>query len=830
MPEQHRLPRSAWRRPSGWLLAIGVGLVLAFAAIAWVQLRQVVLLGGALRNDGDNLVWAFHQLERELLQFRDVLREAQLEPAEPLRDAMVDRVRQRFASVSQQLPQVQPALIAPLLHFGPDHAATLAALHTFVAKYQPVLGEPSTRPLTRAVVTAGLADLSGLLAPVHTLTLHANQLIAAQVERRNHAVREQTRLSIGLTVFLSLLTLAFALLTLRQFRSLARRRRELHQVADKLRDARAEAEASSQAKSAFLANMSHELRTPFNGMLGMLTLLDSDRLDAEQADYLRTARESAHHLLDLLNDILDISKLESGRLDIVAHPVDLQRLIGDVRALMALSAESKGLALRVHVASELPCWVLADGKRLKQILFNLMSNAVKFTEQGEVSLTVTTRPAPADALGAEPMHELRFVVRDSGIGMHDAMRARLFQRFSQGDNSSSRRYGGTGLGLEISRSLARTMGGDLTADSKPGLGSAFTLSLDLPGCRPDTSDPSNSPSHRANRTPAGALADSDTHGSLDLVVADDHPVNRKFMAILLRRMGHRVRLASNGAEAVALVAAQVPDLVFMDLHMPVQDGIEATRTLRAGPAAMARVPIVALSADAFADTRARVLAAGMNNFLSKPVQADDIEAMLSAMAGTRASGWRVAGADPGNPAPPAPALPAPPLDTARSTVTALLTPPPPLSACLSAPLSAPGAPVKPAPTVPAQATRRRFRTSDVAAHLDMAVIGEVCVGITLAGYQSVLVGFLDDDAGSLVKLRLALERGDSAALKRLAHAVKGASASLGLRAIHALALAIEADGADGQYADSAAAAEQLRELVATACALLQRMGFIDPAA
>ena len=549
---------------------------------------------------------------------------------------------------------------------------------------------------------------------------------------------------------------------------------------------------------------------PFNGVLGMLALLDSDRLDAEQADYLRTARESATHLLDLLNDILDISKLESGRLDIVPHALDFHRLLRDVQSLMALSAEAKGLDLRVHVAPELPAWVLADGKRLKQILFNLMSNAVKFTDAGEVSLTVSTRPAPADALGAEPMHELRFVVRDTGIGMSEAMRSRLFQRFSQGDDSTSRRFGGTGLGLEISRSLARMMGGDITVDSKPGQGSVFTLSLDLPGARPDRLEALTSP---GELLPFAPDSGADAGEGLDLLVADDHPVNRKFLAILLRRMGHRVRLASNGAEAVALVEAQVPDLVFMDVHMPVQDGLQATRALRAGPAPMNKVPIVALTADAFADTRQRVLAAGMNNFLSKPVQPDDIEGLLSALFGARAHGPR-AGAgdfDDSGLAPFAPDLPLdhlPAADPAPVTITTL----PPAPAAAATP-----------------AARRRFRASDVAVHLDMAVIGDLCVGVTLAGYQSVLAGFFSDESGSSANLLAALDRGDTASLKGLAHAVKGASASLGLRAVNALALQIESDGAGFDAADCAAAAAQLRDLLDTGRALLQRMGFAGTA-
>ena len=281
--------------------------------------------------------------------------------ANPAPAALTERVRHRFELFASRLPLVEPQRVAHLIDFGQDHVQVMAALNAFVRKHDPLLAEAATQPLTQQATAAALADLVPLFDPLHDLTLRANQRIAENVGDRNDAVRDQARISIGLTLFQSVLTLTFALLTVRQFRSLRRRRRELQGVADNLREARAGAEAASQAKSAFLANMSHELRTPFNGMLGMLALLDSDRLDAEQADYLRTARESATHLLDLLNDILDISKLESGRLDIVPHALDLHRLLRDVQALMAMAAESKGLALRVQVAPELPPWVMADG-------------------------------------------------------------------------------------------------------------------------------------------------------------------------------------------------------------------------------------------------------------------------------------------------------------------------------------------------------------------------------------------------------------------------------------------------------------------------------------
>ena len=817
MTETPQTRRTTWRRQNRWLLATGMGLVLAFAAIAWVQWRQVALLSGTVRYEGDNLVWSFYQLESEFLQLRDLLRELQLQPG----PEATERVRARFELFASRLPLVDPERVRNLADFGEEHDRTVAALQAFINRHERWLGEAASGALTPAQAQAAIAEMAPMFAPIHDLALRANQAIAEQVGLRNDAVRDQTRLGIGLTIFQSLLTLVFALLTVRQFRALLRRRRELERVAEHLQEARIEAEAASQAKSAFLANMSHELRTPFNGMLGMLALLETSRLDDDQADHLRTARESATHLLDLLNDILDISKLESGRLDIVPHALDLPRLLQDVRSLMALSAESKGLALRLAVAPSVPPWVLADGKRLKQILFNLMSNAVKFTERGEVALEVTGAPVgPLDAPDAA--FALSFVVSDTGIGMDEGMRARLFQRFTQGDDSTSRRYGGTGLGLEISRSLARLMGGDIAVASAPGQGSHFTLRLTLPaapaGLPPGQQSPRLARAAAAALAPAGdpaAPAPGQARAPLDLLVADDHPVNRKFMAILLARMGHGVRLAADGREAVAAVRRQVPDLIFMDLHMPVQDGLQATAELRALPPPAGSVPIVALTADAFADTRERAMAAGMNYFLSKPVQPDDIEALLVARFGDRALGTpAVPGAADGTAAESVPAVNVPTDDAAVPLPPA--PPPPP------APATPPPPAAAPAPAGP----RRRFRASDVASHLDMAVIGDVCVGVSLAGYRSVLAGFLGDESGSQAALLAALDAADTAALRERAHAVKGAAASMGLRAVQVLAWQVETDGAGFSADDCRTTAATLRELLDTARALLQRMGFL----
>jgi signal transduction histidine kinase/CheY-like chemotaxis protein len=416
-----------------------------------------------------------------------------------------------------------------------------------------------------------------------------------------------------LTVLLSATSVGFALLALALWRRELQRRHELESLAADLRDAQHKAEGASQAKSAFLANMSHELRTPFQGLLGMLQLLDAEDLTAAQHRQLRVARDSGGHLLDILNDLLDAARLEAGTLRLHEAPVALQALAGEVQALMTPPAADKGLRLTTQVDPALPTHLLLDGTRVRQVLFNLLSNAIKFTERGSVSLNIR-----ADG------GRLCMAVTDTGVGMDGATQSRLFQRFSQGDDSTSRRHGGTGLGLEISRNLARLMDGDIDVHSTPGQGSRFELRLPLRSAATAPASPAVPPPAAAPR-------------SLRLLVAEDNEVNREVLAAMILHLGHVPHFANDGRIALKTVQEQDFDLVLMDLHMPELDGLAATRAIRALPSAKADVPIIALTADAFAETRASCFEAGMNGFLSKPVNLDDLAHTLARNATAAAS-------------------------------------------------------------------------------------------------------------------------------------------------------------------------------------------------
>jgi len=368
------------------------------------------------------------------------------------------------------------------------------------------------------------------------VTRESNRAVAVFVDERNQQLQQQSMLVIGMASVQSVVMLLFVGLLIRHIRRQQQQYARLQKLSKELTEARDQAEAANHGKSVFLANMSHEIRTPFQGLLGMLNLLGDASLSSQQRDYLQTARDSAMHLLGVLNDILDVTTMESGTLKLSTTPTHLRTVVDEVDNLMRVSAEDKGLQFHIYAAANLPEWVMADATRLRQIMYNLINNAIKFTHEGSIMVEVARSDAMPDGVV--------ITVRDTGVGMDAETVDRLFTRFFQADNSLRRRIGGAGLGLEISRNLARMMGGDIHVSSQAGVGSVFTVILQLPSCDAPASD---------TGTGSGGLG---APRRLKILVAEDHPINLKYMNILLEKMGHDATFCENGQEALEHGAAQ----------------------------------------------------------------------------------------------------------------------------------------------------------------------------------------------------------------------------------------------------------------------------------
>ena len=398
------------------------------------------------------------------------------------------------------------------------------------------------------------------------------------------------------------------------------------------------AESAAKAKSAFLANMSHEIRTPMNGVLGMAQLLETTPLNEEQIDFVKTIKDSGDALLVIINDILDFSKIEAGMLEIEAKSFVLEEIVSGVCKLLEHQAIAKQITLKYAIAPDVPKTVIGDRARLRQILLNLVGNAVKFTPQGQVSIAVNGKVLTNH--GVRDVYQLKFAIADTGIGLKSDRIGKLFQPFSQADVSTSRKYGGTGLGLAIGKCLIELMGGTIWVESlgqvggNPPLdwqpeqdtqGSTFHLAIAV-SVNSAIAPPQESLDEKIDKF----FIDDKTAKKfpLRILLVEDNKVNQMVASKLLERLGYRADLANNGLEAVQVFQEKIYDLIFMDMQMPEMDGLTATKLIRQSPE-NSQVRIVAMTANARPEDRQACLDAGMDDFISKPINIQEVVRLIS---------------------------------------------------------------------------------------------------------------------------------------------------------------------------------------------------------
>ncbi len=394
---------------------------------------------------------------------------------------------------------------------------------------------------------------------------------------------------------------------------------QLKRINEELVKAKKAAEAAAEAKSIFLANMSHEIRTPMNGIIGMVDILKKTPLTPEQKEYVQIIESSGENLLTIINDILDYSKIEAGRIELEKIPINLREEINNVVKILQIQADRKNLPLIVEINDDVPQYLIGDPVRLKQIIINLVNNAIKFTEKGSIRIIVEKQQ-----INGTKAH-LLFKVIDTGIGISEEGKKRLFKSFSQVDRSTTRKFGGTGLGLAISKNLTEMMGGEIGLESEVGAGSTFWFTVVL-----EITDKENY--EKNHKTEKIDDIKEKLKVKLNVLLVEDNVINQKVALVNLNNLGHNTDVANNGKEAVEMFRKKEYDLIFMDIQMPEMDGIEATKKIREiekNNNAIRKIPIIAMTANTMEGDKEKYLQAGMNDYVSKPFKQKELVAIFN---------------------------------------------------------------------------------------------------------------------------------------------------------------------------------------------------------